>query len=68
MSALNPEDPSMCSVTNMVSKFRGCLIGGLIGDCLGAPFEGDRTIARSVLNNYMKKQLDETHKRKIKIN
>lgn len=23
------------------SKFRGCLLGGLLGDCLGAPFEGD---------------------------
>ena len=23
----------------MLSKFKGCMIGGLIGDCLGAPFE-----------------------------
>ena len=22
-------------------KFRGCLVGALLGDCLGAPFEGD---------------------------
>lgn len=23
------------------SKFRGCLLGSLLGDCLGAPYEGD---------------------------
>lgn len=23
-----------------ISKFRGCVMGGLIGDCFGAPFEG----------------------------
>lgn len=25
----------------MKSKFRGCMLGTLMGDCLGAPFEGD---------------------------
>ena len=24
----------------MKDKFRGCLVGALLGDCLGAPFEG----------------------------
>lgn len=23
------------------SKFRGCMLGSLMGDCLGAPFEGN---------------------------
>lgn len=23
------------------SKFRGCLLGSLVGDCMGAPYEGD---------------------------
>lgn len=27
--------------TILKSKFRGCLMGALLGDCLGAPFEGD---------------------------
>ncbi|XP_050302584.1 ADP-ribosylhydrolase ARH3-like isoform X2 [Anthonomus grandis grandis] len=26
---------------NMSSKFRGCLVGSLFGDCMGAPFEGN---------------------------
>lgn len=24
------------------SKFRGCLLGSLMGDCLGAPYEGQQ--------------------------
>ncbi|KAI1278485.1 hypothetical protein HDE_14362 [Halotydeus destructor] len=35
------------------SKFRGCLIGSLIGDCLGAPFEGDSKVGVTFLTNYM---------------
>lgn len=33
----------MAKIDNLLlkSKFRGCLLGALIGDCLGAPFEGD---------------------------
>ncbi|XP_042903943.1 ADP-ribosylhydrolase ARH3 [Parasteatoda tepidariorum] len=36
----------------LAAKFRGCLIGSLIGDCLGAPFEGDFPISKSVLGNF----------------
>ncbi|XP_054167127.1 ADP-ribosylhydrolase ARH3-like [Oppia nitens] len=50
------------SVTNLLSRFRGCLVGGLIGDCLGSPFEGDDPISRSVLQNFMDKQLKESSK------
>ncbi|KAK5649651.1 hypothetical protein RI129_000680 [Pyrocoelia pectoralis] len=33
----------MAKIDNILlkSKFRGCLLGSLIGDCFGAPFEGD---------------------------
>lgn len=31
------------------SKFRGCMIGSLMGDCLGAPFEGDEYSASNKL-------------------
>lgn len=39
------------------SKFRGCLLGGLLGDCLGAPFEGDPLSlgANKVIQNYFDK-------------
>ena len=30
----------MQSSLQMKDKFRGCLVGALLGDCLGAPFEG----------------------------
>ncbi|KAL7638779.1 UNVERIFIED_CONTAM: hypothetical protein RMT77_010313 [Armadillidium vulgare] len=43
---------------NLTSKFRGCLIGGLLGDCLGAPFEGENRISKSVLNSYFNRLLD----------
>lgn len=46
--ALNP---------GLLSKFRGCMIGSLIGDCLGAPFEGDSRISKRVLGNYFKNLL-----------
>lgn len=39
------------------SKFRGCLLGGLIGDCLGSAFEGEQTVGKSVLNTYMQRLL-----------
>lgn len=29
--------------TLLQKKFTGCLLGSLIGDCLGAPYEGDVT-------------------------
>ncbi|CAG2100555.1 unnamed protein product [Medioppia subpectinata] len=50
------------SVANLVNRFRGCLVGGLIGDCLGSPFEGDNPISRSVLYNFVTKQLEESPK------
>lgn len=31
--------------TLLKSKFRGCLLGALLGDCLGSPFEGDQFTA-----------------------
>lgn len=37
------------------SKFRGCLLGSLLGDCLGAPYEGEGTVSKSVLQNYFDK-------------
>ncbi|XP_044761265.1 ADP-ribose glycohydrolase ARH3-like [Coccinella septempunctata] len=38
-------------------KFRGCLLGSLLGDCLGAPFEGDFISAgeKIVIKNYFDK-------------
>lgn len=29
------------TISNMLSRFRGTLLGGLLGDCCGAPFEGE---------------------------
>jgi len=37
------------------SKFRGCLVGGLLGDCLGAPYEGRFTIKKTELQEYFDK-------------
>jgi poly(ADP-ribose) glycohydrolase ARH3 len=37
--------------TSLASKFRGCLVGGLLGDCLGAPYEGFRP-KKKVLQKY----------------
>lgn len=39
------------------TKFRGCLMGALLGDCLGAPFEGDPLSrgALKVIQNYFDK-------------
>jgi len=39
----------------LASKFRGCLVGGLLGDCLGAPYEGDNGISKTVLQEYFDK-------------
>jgi poly(ADP-ribose) glycohydrolase ARH3 len=46
---------SMRSVIN--SKFRGCLLGGLIGDCIGSPFEGDKIVVRGALVSYFERLL-----------
>ena len=40
-----------------LSKFRGCLLGGLIGDCIGSPFEGDKVVGRGALLSYFNKLL-----------
>ena len=40
---------------SLVSKFRGCLVGGLLGDCLGAPYEGYLTIKKTGLQEYFDK-------------
>jgi poly(ADP-ribose) glycohydrolase ARH3 len=34
---------------SLVSKFSGCLVGGLLGDCLGAPYEGYIEIPKTVV-------------------
>jgi poly(ADP-ribose) glycohydrolase ARH3 len=39
----------------LASKFRGCLVGGLLGDCLGAPYEGYFTIKKTELQEYFDK-------------
>lgn len=39
----------------LASKFRGCLVGGLLGDCLGAPYEDDYRISKTVLQKYFDK-------------
>ncbi|XP_054714431.1 ADP-ribosylhydrolase ARH3-like [Uloborus diversus] len=36
----------------LVSKFRGCMLGALLGDCLGATFEGDARVSKRVLCKY----------------
>jgi poly(ADP-ribose) glycohydrolase ARH3 len=40
---------------SLASKFRGCLVGGLLGDCLGSPYEGDNGISKTVLQKYFDK-------------
>jgi len=49
----------MASTTgSLVNKFRGCLVGGLVGDCLGQPFEGEALIAAQHINNYFRQLMD----------
>jgi hypothetical protein len=40
---------------SFASKFRGCLVCGLLGDCLGAAYEGNRGISKTVLQEYFDK-------------
>ena len=35
-----------------INKFKGSLIGALLGDCLGAPYEGDDKLNSDVLQDY----------------
>ncbi|XP_075223533.1 ADP-ribosylhydrolase ARH3-like isoform X2 [Lycorma delicatula] len=39
----------------LANKFRGCLVGALLGDCLGAPYEGEYNISKVVLQKYFDK-------------
>ncbi|GLH00526.1 Putative adp-ribosylglycohydrolase posttranslational modification [Gryllus bimaculatus] len=39
----------------MASKYRGCLLGALLGDCLGAPYEGESLVSKVVLQQYFDK-------------
>ncbi|GFT59959.1 ADP-ribose glycohydrolase ARH3 [Nephila pilipes] len=43
---------TILSNSGLLSKFRGSMIGVLIGDCLGGPFEGDTRISKRILGNY----------------
>lgn len=44
-------------VKMLKNKFRGCLIGALVGDCFGAPYEGESisSISRIQLQSYFDK-------------
>ncbi|KAG8175448.1 hypothetical protein JTE90_001819 [Oedothorax gibbosus] len=42
----------------LLSKFRGSLIGALVGDCLGAPFEGDEKVSPRHLEKYINNLLN----------
>lgn len=39
----------------LTSKVRGCLVGALLGDCLGSPYEGESNVSKVVLQNYFDK-------------
>ncbi|XP_027203858.2 ADP-ribosylhydrolase ARH3-like [Dermatophagoides pteronyssinus] len=55
MSSINPTTTTI----SLMSKFRGCMIGGLIGDCLGSPFEGETSIPIDSIQKFLTKQLEE---------
>ena len=78
MSASNTETPKtktedningkliVSKCPNLASRFRGCMLGSLMGDCLGQPFEGEeRPISKSVLNSYFEKLHDSNLKCKF---
>lgn len=48
---------SKLSQSILKSKFRGCILGALVGDCYGAPFIGDGLASSSkiVLQKYFDK-------------
>ncbi|KAL3278900.1 hypothetical protein HHI36_016420 [Cryptolaemus montrouzieri] len=56
-SSMHKYTMSKTSYDILKSKFRGCLLGSLLGDCLGAPFEGDNmtTGDKLVIKNYLDK-------------
>ncbi|CAG9765032.1 unnamed protein product [Ceutorhynchus assimilis] len=52
------------SPQNIQSKFRGCLVGSLMGDCLGGPYEGDEISSgdRIIIQRYFDKMEDASFK------
>ena len=54
-------------VTVMRSKFHGCLLGALIGDCIGSPFEGESQVMKGMLSNFFSKLLIERNQRALQI-
>ncbi|KAG7170292.1 ADP-ribose glycohydrolase ARH3-like [Homarus americanus] len=46
------------AVEMMAGRFRGCMVGALMGDCLGAPFEGEPRATRSILQSYFRRLSD----------
>jgi poly(ADP-ribose) glycohydrolase ARH3 len=42
----------------LLNKFRGSLVGVLVGDCLGGPFEGVAAVVNSHINTYFSQMLD----------
>ncbi|XP_076056758.1 ADP-ribosylhydrolase ARH3-like [Oratosquilla oratoria] len=42
----------------LASRFRGCLVGAVLGDCLGAPFEAEPPTTKRLLNQYFTKLAD----------
>ncbi|GAB6024591.1 hypothetical protein CHUAL_009739 [Chamberlinius hualienensis] len=36
----------------MNEKFKGCMVGGLVGDCLGGPFEDDTNVKTEKVRNF----------------
>ena len=46
-------------ISPLMSKFRGCFLGGLVGDCLGSPFEDRPTVSNDALKKFLAKQMEE---------
>jgi ADP-ribosylglycohydrolase len=50
---------AMTDSISLASKFTGCLVGGLLGDCLGAPYEMNRGLSNIVDLGVSKTELQE---------
>ncbi|BES91662.1 poly(ADP-ribose) glycohydrolase [Nesidiocoris tenuis] len=51
----------------LANKFRGCMLGSLLGDCLGSPFEAESgPVAKTILQKYFDKMEDPTFKSPVK--
>ncbi|CAG0885214.1 unnamed protein product [Cyprideis torosa] len=55
---------ALCS-EGLASRFRGCMLGALLGDCLGAAFEGDKTVSVRVCSNYFAGLKDTAKSRRL---